>query len=161
MLFWLADTTSLNNDSTTLIVWAVCVGVSLGYIFNFLSKAVIGPFIRALLEKGATEEGKAVTLGDMGFSNKKLLKLALRNGSSLRSIVSVVGGQLPEISNGKKTVYDFEKAKLYIVPEKKVKAEITYGKSEKWYLLILFIAIAVGIGFGMSTVMPILMEALF
>lgn len=161
MSFLLANTTSLNNNSTILIVWSVCIGVCLGYVINFISKAIAGPFIRALLEKGATEEKKAVTLGEIGFLNRRLLKVALRNGSSLRGIVSVVGGELAKISSEKRAAYDFEKARLYIHPDKKIKAEITYGKGEKWYVLLLFITLAIGCAYGMSKVMPLLVEALF
>ena len=147
MSFLLANTTSLNNNSTILIVWSVCIGVCLGYVINFISKA--------------TEEKKAVTLGEIGFLNRRLLKVALRNGSSLRGIVSVVGGELAKISSEKRAAYDFEKARLYIHPDKRIKAEITYGKGEKWYVLLPFITLAIGCAYGMSKVMPLLVDALF
>ena len=50
--------TATQNNSTVLIIWAVCIGVVLGYIGNFVSKAIMGPFVRALLSKGAIGEKK-------------------------------------------------------------------------------------------------------
>ena len=154
-------TASVQNDSTELIIWAICIGVVLGFVGNFLSKAIAGPFVRALISKGAIGENNAILLRDAGFLNKKLLLIALRDGSSLRSIVSVTGGNLPTVTVGKKTAIDYEKALFYIPESKKEKAQATFGDGEKWYILLIFIALAILCAYGMSEVMPLLVEALF
>lgn len=153
--------TATQNNSTVLIIWAVCIGVVLGYIGNFVSKAIMGPFVRALLSKDAIGEEKAVSLREVGFLYNKLLMIAIRDGSSLRNIVSVVGGNLPTITAGKKTAIDYEKALFYIPEEKKAKAQATFGECEKWYILLVFIGLAVGCAYCMTKVMPLLVEALF
>lgn len=154
-------TASVQNNSTELIIWAICIGVVLGFVGNFLSKAIAGPFVRALISKGAIGENNAILLRDVGFLNKKFLLIALRDGSSLRSIVSVTGGALPTITAGKKTAIDYEKALFYIPESKKEKAQATFGDGEKWYILLIFIALAILCAYGMSEVMPLLVEALF
>ncbi len=152
---------ALQNNSTELIIWAICIGVILGFVVNFLSKAIAGPFIRALLSKGAIGEENAISLRDAGFLYRKLLMLSLRDGSSLRNTVSVVGGKLPSITAGGKTAIDYEKALFYIPEDKKTKAQNTFGDSEKWYILLVFIVLAIICAYGMSKVMPLLVEALF
>lgn len=153
--------TALQNDSTVLIIWAICIGVCLGFIGNFVSKAITGPFVRALISKGAIGEDNAISLRDAGFLYRKVLMFALRDGSALRNTVSVVGGKLPTITAGGKTAIDYEKALFYIPETKKEKSQNTFGEGEKWYVLLLFIALAVACAYGMSKVMPLLVEALF
>ena len=152
---------ALQNNSTVLIIWAVCVGVSLGFVGNFVSKAIAGPFVRALLSKGAIGEENAISLREAGFLYRKLLAFSLRDGSSLRNTVSVVGGSLPRISAGGRTAIDYEKALFYIPEAKKEKAQNTFGEGEKWYLLLIFIALSIICAYGMSQIMPLLVEALF
>ena len=152
---------ALQNDSTELIIWAICIGVVLGFVYNFISKSVAGPFVRALISKNAIGEEKAISLRDVGFINRKLLLLNLRDGSPLRNTISVVGGNLPTITAGKKTAIDYEKALFYIPESKKEKAQVTFGDGEKWYILLVFIVLAIIVAFGMSKVMPLLVEALF
>ena len=152
---------TIQNDSTELIIWAICIGVVLGFVGNFLTKAITGPFVRALISKGAINENNAVSLRDVGFINKKLLLIALRDGSSLRNIVSVVGGNLPTVTAGKKTAINYEKALFYIPENKKEKAQTTFGEGEKWYILFVFVTLAIICAYGMSKVMPLLVEALF
>lgn len=154
-------TATIDNSSTVLIIWGICIGVVLGFVFNFLSRAITGPFVRVLLSKNAIGVDNAITLSEAGFLNKTLIKYSLRDGSSLRNTVSVVGGRLPRITAGGKTAIDFNNARFYILPDKKVKAEATFEEGEKWYLLIIFIALAIIFAYGMTKVMPLLVEALF
>ncbi|MBR2025155.1 MAG: hypothetical protein IKA02_05045 [Clostridia bacterium] len=153
--------TALQNDSTVLIIWAVCIGVVIGFVGNFVSKAIAGPFVRALLSEGAVGEDNAISLREAGFLYRKLLAFNLRDGSSLRNTVSVVGGTLPRITANGKTAIDYEKALFYIPKTKKEKAQNTFGEKEKWYILPVFIILAIICAYGMSTVMPLLVEALF
>ena len=143
------------------MIWGICIGVIIGFIGNFLSKAIVGPFVRALISKGAIGEENAISLREAGFLYRKLLMIALRDGSSLRNIVSVAGGSLPTITAGKKTAVDYEKALFYIPEDKKTKAHSTFGEGEKWYILLIFIVLAIGCAYGMSKVMPLLVDALF
>ena len=153
--------TALENNSTELIIWGICIGVVLGFVGNFISKASMGPFVRALLSKGAVGEDNAISLRDAGFLYRKLLMIAIRDGSALRNIVSVVGGKLPTVTAGGKIAIDYEKALFYIPEDKKSKAEATFNEGEKWYVLLIFIVVAIACAYGMSKVMPLLVEALF
>ena len=153
--------TALENNSTELIIWGICIGVVLGFVGNFVSKAIAGPFVRALLSRGAIGEDNAISLRDAGFLYRKLLMIAIRDGSSLRNIVSVVGGSLPTITAEGKTAIDYEKALFYIPEDRKTKAEATFSQGEKWYVLIVFIALAIICAFCMTKVMPFLVAALF
>ncbi len=154
----LLSTTSL--VSIELIIWAICIGVSLGFIYNFISRAIAGPFVRALLNKDCIGAEKGITLSALGF-NRVFLKLLLRDGSALRNTVSVVGDKLPTAQNGKRAVIDYQNARFYIAEAKKEKASATFGEKEKWYLLIVFIVLAVACAYGMTQIMPLLTDALF
>ena len=159
MSFYLAGT--LNNNSTALIVWGVCIGVCIGFIINFVSKTIAGILPRALLSKDCIGEENAKTLSELGLSNKKLIKLFIKDGSTLRNTVSVIGGKLPKITANGKTAIDYTSARFYIPKEKKEKSSSTYGKCEKWYFLVIFLILAVACSFVMAKVMPLLVEALF
>ena len=155
------STAPLDNASTALIIWGVCIGVVLGFIYNFVSRWIAGSFVRALLSQDCVGQSKAISLKDAGFLGKKALHLLLADGSSIRRIIGVVGGTIPVITQGKRTKKDFESAKFYIIEESKDKASVAFGQKDKWYYLVLFIVLAVGCAYGMTKVMPLLMEGLF
>lgn len=157
--------TALDNTSVELIIWAICIGVTIGFVYNFVAKAIAGPFVRAILLGGYIGAEKGTHLKDIMPKINSLfafiLKLSLRDGSALRNIVSVVGGALPTKSEGKKTKRDTDSALFYIDESRVEKAKTTFGEKENWYLLIVFVALAIGCAYGMTKVMPILMDALF
>ena len=152
---------TLNNDSTILIVWGICVGVCIGFIGNFVSKTIAGILPRALLSKKCIGAENAKTLSELELSNRKIIKLFIKDGSALRNTVSVVGGTLPKITANNKTAIDYSNARFYIASEKQEKARVTYEKGEKWYFLVIFIILAVLCSLIMAKIMPLLVETLF
>ncbi len=143
------------------VIWAICIGTNLGFLYTYLSKNVVGGVVRKLLSSANSEE-EAKTLSELGYSKFSLLhKFLLKDGGILRSIISVAGGQIPKISNSKgEEVTDFDNARFYIPAGNKDKAMRSYGTPQKWIFLPIFAIASVAISYVMTLIMPILFEAL-
>ena len=146
---------------TNYIIWAICIGTNLGYLYMCFSRNIVGNIVRKLLAS-AQGEDNAKTLSELGYTKFSLFhKFLLKDGGILRSCISVVGGQIPKISNsnGEEEV-SFDSAKFYISSEGKTKAMRSYGTPQKWIFLPIFIVLSVGVSYLMTLVMPILLDAL-
>ena len=146
---------------TNYIIWAICIGTNLGYLYMCFSRNVIGGVVRRLLQSSLGEEN-AKTLSELGYAKFSLLhKILLKDGGMLRCCVSVIGGKIPKItnSNGEEAL-SFESAKFYISSEGKSRAEKSYGTPQKWIFLPIFIVLSVGVSYLMTLVMPMLLDAL-
>ncbi len=143
------------------IIWAICIGVNLGFIVSFISKNINGSIVRKLLE-GQTGEENAKTLSELGYEKISLwTRIILKDGGILRGVVNVVGGTIPKAENTEGVlVPDFENAKFYILESNKKRAEITYGTKQKWIFLPIFIILSVIISALMAWLMPMLMNAI-
>lgn len=143
------------------VIWAICIGANLGFLYLYLSKNVVGGVVRKLLAS-AIGEDNAKTLSELGYKKFSLLhKFLLKDGGILRSFVSVVGGQIPKISNSNgEESPDFDGAKFYISGESKDKAQRSYGTPQKWIFLPIFVVASIILSFLMSLIMPLLMDAL-
>lgn len=142
-------------------VWAICIGVNLGFIVSFLSRNVTGSIVRRLLALPTGEEN-AQTLQELGYKKVSFLnKVLLKDGSSLRKIVHVYGGQIPIVENTEGvSVPDFESARFYIPESQRKRAEITYGAKQNWILLPIFVILSISVSALMAWLMPILMNAI-
>jgi hypothetical protein len=143
------------------VVWAICIGTNIGYIYLFFSRNVIGGVVRKMLAS-AVGEDNAKTLSELGYKKFSLFhKILLKDGGILRSFVNVSGGQIPNISNSsEETKVDFDSARFYISIENKDKAEHSYGKPQKWIFLPIFIVLSVAVSAIMALLFPMLFDAL-
>ncbi len=148
---------SAQHMSTDVVVWTICVGACLAFIINYIYRTVAGPLVRTLMAYDHTSEESAVTLDELKM-NKRLLRFILKDSSPLRAYVSVAGGKIPSFTIGKRKVLDFGSARFYVDESKKEKARNAFGEPEKWYLVILFIALAIGCAYGMSKIVPLFLE---
>ena len=87
--------------------------------------------------------------------NKRVLRFLLKDGSPLRAYVTVAGGTIPSFTKGKRKVLDFDSARFYVEEPKKEKCQKAFGEPEKWYLVIVFIALAIGCAYGVSKILPL------
>lgn len=145
----------------SFVVWAVCIGTNIGFIYLFFSRNIVGGIVRKMLAS-AVGEDNAKTVCELGYKKFCLFhKFLLKDGGILRTFVNVVGGEIPKITNSKgETETDFENAKFYISIENKEKAEHSYGKAQKWIFLPIFIVSSVIISALMAYLLPMLFEAL-
>lgn len=143
------------------VVWAICIGTNIGYIYLFFSRNIIGGIVRKMLTSSVGEDN-AKTLSELGYKKFSLLhKILLKDGGVLRSFVSVVGGEIPKISNPNgETEVDFDSARFYIPIANKEKAEHSYGKPQKWIFLPIFIILSVAVSALMAFLFPMLFDAL-
>lgn len=113
-----------DNPITTLniVVWSLYIGFVVGIAITVLNRIVLGGLVRKLVDRRAQTEGGALTIREVGCSNF-FVKIALRNGSSLRRIVLMAG----ECNEKQKA--DFSTAKFYIPEENIHRAEVVYGLS--------------------------------
>lgn len=149
---------SLAFDSPELIVWSACLGLNIAMVISFVLKRIEGSFISKLLSFGASSIESAVTLSEVRESSNKALKLFLRDGSTLRSIVSLVGDSLPrESSEGKRSGKPiFDGARFYIPEDKLKKAESISKGALKWYFLPIYGILSVIITVIVIELLPIL-----
>lgn len=148
--------TTLPNGTSEFIIWCICIGVCLAFIINYVYRTISGPFVRTLLAEECLSEERAKTLSELKFGEKKLIKFLLRDKSPLRNYVSVAGGSIPtkEIEGRKKPIKDIDNAKFYVNEAIKDKVTNAFGEAERFILVLLFIAIAIGCSFGMTKLVP-------
>ena len=140
--------------TSDIVVWSICAGACLAFIINYIYRTVAGPFVRTLIAYDHIDKESAVTLSELKM-NKKVLKFLLKDGSPLRAYVSVVGDTIPSFTEGKRKVLDFDSAQFYIEESKKEKSQKSFGEPEKWYLIVVFIALAIGCAYGVSKILPL------
>lgn len=143
----------------TYVIWAICIGSNIGFLYLYFVRNIVGSVVRKLLAS-AQGEDNAKTLSELGYSKFSLFhKFLLKDGGALRSCVSVVGGEIPKISNLRgETEPDFDNAKFYISAESKDKAQRSYGNPFKWMYLPIFIVASIIISIIMCIVMPIIID---
>lgn len=146
----------------SLIIWAICIGANLGFLYNYFSKNIVGSIVRRLIDSGASDEASAKTIGELGYSKFSFFhKTILKDSSNLRSIISVVGAQIPKAMNEEGVMaQDWESARFYIPEEKLQRAKTAYGIPQKWFYIPIFVVLSTIISAAMAFLMPIFIEAL-
>ncbi len=144
-----------------IIIWSICIGANIGFLYNFYSRNIIGSLVRKLLALGVGEEN-AKTMSELGYKRFTLFhKVILKDGSYLRNIVHVAGGAIPQATNEEGALaLDWDNARFYIPESKLSKAKGSYGAPQKWIFLPIFIALSILLSVAMIYIMPFLIENL-
>jgi len=169
----------LYNPTLTLelIVWSVCAGIVIGAVTAYLQRAVIGAFARRLIADGIDTPEKAVTAEEAGFGKNFLVKLALREGGSLRRTVTLANAEdFPQkaVSKGAarlrrlfsmdeepRRALDLTRARFYIPEADRIRAELKYEiKGTTLGGLAASIVLVIAIGFAALYIMPELFQFL-
>ena len=142
-------------------IWAICIGVNLAFIVSFISRNVAGKVVRLLLASPSGEEN-AQTLTELGYKKVGFInRVLLKDGSSLRKIVHVYGGEIPMAENTEGIlVQDFESARFYIPESQRKHAEVSYGTKQNWIFLPFFVILSIAVSALMAWLMPLLMNAI-
>lgn len=145
-----------------LIIWAICIGANLGFLYSYFSKNVVGSVVRRMIDTGATDKLSAKTLGELGYERFSFFhKVILKDTSNLRSIISVVGGSIPKAENEEGVMApSWEEARFYIPESKLSRAKAAYGTPQKWFYIPIFVVLSTIVSAIMAVVMPMLIEAL-
>ena len=145
-----------------LIIWAICIGVNLGFLYNYFSKNIVGSIVRHLISAGATNEEGAKTLSELGYKRFSFFhKVVLKDTSNLRRIISVAGGTIPRAINEEGVDGpDWENARFYIPECQLAKAKASYGTAQKWFYIPIFVVLSTILSAIMAVIMPVFIEAL-
>ena len=127
--------------SLELIVWSIFVGIVIGAAASIYNKRVIGSFVRALIQGGATMPDSAMTVSETGFRRNLFVRMSLRRGGALRKLVYCANepAEIPAekvsalrrffaFSNEFHEKLDMNAAKFYIPGDLTARAEIRYEK---------------------------------
>ena len=166
----------------TILIYAIAGGVFLAFFAYWFVQTFNGGIVRKLLERGVGAE-KGATLAELG-KDKFLYRWLLRNGSTLRNIISCDCGELAEIKKSsrdgeednvdKKPTfkdrvkaffrsfrikrYNYEGVRFFISEENKEKAIGRHAKTvNPLWLPIAFVMCAL-CAFGMTYLLPIIMD---
>ncbi len=159
---------ALDNQtvSLTVIVWAICIGLSIGVIFYTFSRHCASGLVKKLGREYNSKE-KTATLSSLGIKASPLLKKSLGEGQPLRKYVCIANEEECTLERKKglwnavyrffrgedlPKKYDLSKAELYITDDARITAEARYEVKGSPYITalifsVLFILCAVGISF--------------
>jgi hypothetical protein len=115
-----------------LFLGAVVAVIAVGY-----NKLVIGKFIKALLKAEANHPAFAKSFGDLNVRENIFIKFALRNGGSLKKIITKL-----------ETEETGDVIKYYIPEEKLYRAGRIYGGKDVDILLLAAIIVVLFLFFG-------------
>ncbi len=135
---------TFDNPVTTLpiIIWGLFAGFVIAGILSYYNKTYLGAVVRSLVKKGANCPENALTLHEAGVRADALRCRAVCGDSALIKYVKIANPEECEIKGRKdsafvrglcrffsierKKKYDAKKAKLYVLEEKRIQAEIRY-----------------------------------
>ncbi|MBE6588304.1 MAG: hypothetical protein E7647_07830 [Ruminococcaceae bacterium] len=160
---------ALDNEtvSLTVIVWAICIGLSLGVIFYTFSRHCASGIVKKLGTGEYNSKEKTATLASLGIKASPLLKKSLGDGKPLRRYIQIANLEECLIERKKGFLngiyrffrgedlpnkYDFKKAEFYLPDDARPTAETRFETKGSPYLTallfsILFLLCAVGISF--------------
>ncbi len=135
---------SFDNPVTTLpiIIWGIFAGFVIAGILSYYNKSYLGEVVRSLVKKGANSPENAASFEEAGIRFIFLRGRAVFFDGALTKYVKVVNPEECELAQKaensfvrgvrrvfgieRKKKYDAKKAKLYILEEKRIQAELRY-----------------------------------
>lgn len=124
------DALRLDNTVSTgiqFIMWPLIFGLILSFFIIYYRRRVIGAFVRAIREAGASDEESAKTLAEIGQEDNSSAISALKKSSSLRRLITICPG---EEASGEELVIN-EKTRFYIGKEAETRSRVQYGDKEE------------------------------
>ena len=124
------DALRLDNTVSTgiqFIMWPLIFGLILPFFIIYYRRRVIGAFVRAIREAGASDEESAKTLAEIGQEDNSSAISALKKSSSLRRLITICPG---EEASGEELVIN-EKTRFYIGKEAETRSRVQYGDKEE------------------------------
>lgn len=169
-----ADTVYLNLGiegnsivSLPLILAGLCIGTMIAVFAVMRDSRVIGSYVRKMLENGKIDKENAVTLFELGTSERSDFAKALRRSVTLRRYVRCVEEEQfnEKKLNGEiedKAEYKFVGGEHFYIPEdKRIGAEFKYIKRgvRAWVLPIIALALVI-VFFALMLVLPYVLSLL-
>lgn len=166
-----------------IVIWSLYIGFVIAGGLSVYHKCYLGDVIRALVKKGAKDKESAVKVDEIGIKMGYLRRRNVLSGGLLSKYVIVANPEESLVkkaplspflsamskffggSGERRTEYDAEIARIYLLEEKRVQAEVRYSKkgTSYWMFLVsavVFLALAVGLTFAIPYLLDLLDEAI-
>ena len=152
-MYLFENTNLFGLETIDLTVYSIAVGVFFAFFAYWFLQNIVGKLVRRIAKRAIGEEN-AKTLDELDRNNA-LYRYLLRDGSTLRRMISCVDDALPKAVGGKA---DFTQAKFFVTEENSRKALHRYPrKISAWWLVLVF-ALAAGISFGATYLVPVILD---
>lgn len=142
-----------NFTGLNLVIWSVYIGFMLAMLLYYYQKKVVGGFVRDVVRKGALSSENAMTLAELGYQRKFLIRRELSKHGALRKMVWEVDdnyrtGEDGILYSAREKSLDLNLGRFYISEERRIQAELRYdNKGSDIFALIIsavvFFALAV------------------
>ena len=166
-----------------IVIWGLYIGFVIAGGMSVYHKCYMGEVVRALVKKGAKDENSAVLLSDMGIRMGYLRRNNVLSGGVLSKYVIVANPDESRIetkpmskfaaavskffggTGERKVKYSPKTAKIYLLEEKRVQAEVRYNKkgTNLWLFIVsavIFLALAIGLTFAIPYLLGLLDEVI-
>lgn len=124
------DALRLDNTVSTgikFIMWPLIFGIILSFFIIYYRRRVIGAFVRAIREAGASDEESAKTLVEIGQEDNSSAISALKKSASLRRLVTICPGE----EGSEEELVINEKTRFYIGKDAETRSRVQYGDKEE------------------------------
>ena len=181
-MYLFENTNIFGLETIDLTVYSIALGVFFAFFAYWFLQNIVGRLVRKIAKRAIGEEN-AKTLDELDRNNG-LYRYLLRDGSTLRRLISVVGDTLPTVEEGKSALdkmaekqeskekatekkvnpfkkqanADFSRAKFYVTEENSKKALHRYPRKISAWWLVLVLALAAGISFGATYLVPVILD---
>lgn len=120
-----------NLDGLNLIIWSMYIGFMLATVLYYYQKKVMGKFVRLIISKGALSADNALTLEELGYQKKVLVRSQLQKQSALRKMVWEVDdnyrtGEDGRLYCAREKALDLNLGKFYVPEERRIQAQLRY-----------------------------------
>ena len=149
---------SATIQSQNLVIWSICIGVCLAICAYFISNNTLGTLLSKLLENKATAKENAKTLAELRLDKNVLVRLAVLYNKSLSGIVSLSEEATAEQGKQKGAKIDLATARFYINESGAQRSSFLISRRAKWYLLPIYIAVSLLVGYVASLAAPFVLS---
>lgn len=171
----------LKNPTTTLaiIIWGLYIGFMIAGAMSIYNKGYLGEVVRALVKAGAHDAETAVFCDELGIRMGYFRRKNVLSGGLLSKYVKIVNPEeciiekkpLSPLLAGlkkfffgtseRKTEYDAKRAKIYLLEEKRIRAEIRYSnKGTNFGVFIVSAVVFLACVIGLTFAIPFLLDLL-
>ncbi len=136
----------VNNGGLEILLWSIYAGIILGVLAALIYRVCTHSFLTAMIQAGALDENRAVTLDSLDFRGKWYIKRQFRAASSIsRMFVCTNADTFPTkkcnaftrfwhkkfLGDELPTEIPFETAKFYLPEERRIAAELRFTPEDR------------------------------
>ncbi len=166
----------VNNGGLEILLWSIYAGIILGVLGALVYRVCAHSFLTAMINAGALDENRAVTLESLDFRGKWYIKRQFRSaGSMSRMFVCTNADTFPKKKCGAFTRFwhekflgdeipteiPFETARFYLPEDRRIAAELRFTAEDRPVrTFILSAVLLAAVIFAATLVIPELLQML-